>query len=74
MKFRHAVALVLVTWFLMLPPLPHLNIHAVDTHAARPLSRWVIVKRFPTQEECEAHRRDNPWNLCVASDDQRLAP
>jgi len=72
MKFRHAVALVLVIWYLMRPPLPHLNTHAVHTHGASPLSRWVIVKGFPTQKECEVYRRDNRWELCIASDDPRL--
>jgi hypothetical protein len=72
MKFRHAVALVLVIWYLMRPPLPDLNTHAVHTHGASPLSRWVIVKGFPTQKECEVYRRDNRWDLCIASDDPRL--
>ena len=72
MKFRHVVALVLVIWYLMRPPLPRLNTHAVHTHGASPLSRWVIVKGFPTQKECEVYRRDNRWNLCIASDDPRL--
>ncbi|MFZ1120710.1 MAG: hypothetical protein WAN81_10825 [Candidatus Binataceae bacterium] len=72
MKFRHAVVLVLVIWYLMRPPLPHLNTHAVHTHGASPLSRWVIVKGFPTQKECEVYRRDNRWELCIASDDPRL--
>ena len=72
MKFRHAIALALVIWYLMRPPLPHLSTHALHTHTASPLSRWVIVKGFPTQKECEAHRRDNRWDLCVASEDPRL--
>jgi hypothetical protein len=72
MKFRHAVALAPVIWYLMRPPLPHLNTHALYTHTASPLSRWVIVKGFPMQKECEAHRRDSPWDVCVASDDPRL--
>jgi hypothetical protein len=36
MKFRHAVALALVIWYLMRPPLPHLNAHAPHTHTASP--------------------------------------
>jgi hypothetical protein len=63
MKLRHAVALALVIRYLMRPPLPHLNAHALHTHTASPLSRWVIVKGFPTQKECETHRRDNRWDL-----------
>lgn len=70
MKSRHAIALAVI-WFLMRPPLPHLNIHAVPTHTASPLLRWVMVKGFPMQKECEAYRLDR-WDLCVASDDPRL--
>jgi len=72
MKFHHVVPVVLVIWYLMRPPLPHLDTHAVHTHTASPLSRWVIVKGFPARKECEARRRGNPWDLCVASDDPRL--
>jgi hypothetical protein len=74
MEFRHAVALAPLIWYLMRPPLPHLNTRALHTQIARPLSRRVIVKGFPTQKECEAYRRDNRWDLCIASDDRRLAP
>jgi hypothetical protein len=69
--WRHAAALALVGWYLMRPPLPHLNAHATNTDTAASLSRWVVVGTFPTQKECEAHRA-NPWDQCVANDDPRL--
>ncbi len=64
-------ALALVVWYLMRPPLPHLNAHAIHTEAAAPLSRWIVVRTFPTQKKCETHRA-NPWDRCIATDDPRL--
>lgn len=72
MRPRHATALALVVWYLMRPPLPHLNaktIRRVDP--AAPLARWIVVKIFPAQKECDSHRA-NPWERCIASDDPRL--
>jgi hypothetical protein len=71
MKPRYAAALALVVWYLMRPPLPHLNAHANQTDTAAPLSRWMVVRTFPTQKECEAHRA-NPWDRCLTSGDTRL--
>jgi hypothetical protein len=68
---RHVAALALVGWYLMVPPLPHLNTHAVNKDTAAALRGWKKVRTFPTQKECEAHRA-NPWERCVASDDPRL--
>jgi hypothetical protein len=59
MSTRHA-ALALVVWYLMRPPLPHLNARAIDKDTAAPVSRWIVVRIFSTQKECEAHR-SNPW-------------
>jgi hypothetical protein len=41
---RHVVALALVGWYLMMPPLRELQ---------APLSRWRIYKAFDTAEACE---------------------
>jgi hypothetical protein len=71
MKPRHAAALALVVWYLMQPPLPHLNTHAVHKDTAAALRGWKMVRSFPTQKECEAHRA-NPWERSIASDDPRL--
>lgn len=57
MKPRHAAALALVGWYLMLPPLrvegpasdPNTPVEA-DTKA--PLSQWTIVLGFDTAKEC----------------------
>jgi hypothetical protein len=72
MKPHYAAALALVVWYLLHPPLPHLNPHASRVDPAAPLARWTIVKTFPTQKGCDAHRGANPWERCIASDDPRL--
>ena len=70
MKPRHAAALALVVWYLMRPPLPHLNAHAI--HPDTP-SRWIIVRTFPTEKKCEARRgAASRWDRCIASDDPHL--
>jgi hypothetical protein len=71
MKVRTA-ALALVVWYLMTPPLPHLNAQAIGVAPAAPLSRWTIVGTFPTQKECDAHRGANWWDRCVTADDPLL--
>jgi hypothetical protein len=72
MNSRHAAALVLAVWYLMRPPLPHLKASVVHTDTAPPLSRWTIVRIFPTEKECEAHGQTKQWERCIASDDPDL--
>ncbi len=51
MKRRHAAALAIVGWYLMMPPDSAKIPHSVDSRA--PLSRWMIVATFDTSEACE---------------------
>jgi hypothetical protein len=69
MKPSKVAVLASVVWYLMRPPLPHLSVSAI--HTDRTLSRWIIVKAFPTQKECET-RGLSKWERCVASNDPRL--
>ncbi len=71
MKLGHAATLALAVWYLMTPPLPHLKPPTVHKDSDAALRGWKMVKSFPSQKECEAHRV-NPWERCVASDDPRL--
>ena len=48
MKLRHAAALALVGWYLMVPPLQKPN---------SGLSRWKTLKVFVTEALCEAERK-----------------
>jgi hypothetical protein len=69
MNPRRAAALASVVWYLMHPPLPHYN--ANSTNPVPSLAHWMVVRTFPSQEECVAQKA-NPWDQCVASDDPRL--
>ncbi len=50
MKLRHAAALVLVGWYLMVPPLVNAP-YKVDTDA--PVLYWKVYRTFPSEQECE---------------------
>jgi hypothetical protein len=87
MNRRHAAALALVGWYLMMPP------ESGDKGA--PLSKWEIVNSFDDAENCQVDRHDfstdgmkrlnAPKNkadlklglrfiesVCIATDDPRL--
>jgi hypothetical protein len=69
---RQVGALALVVWYLMQPPLPDLNTHAVHKTAPQLCGDGRgLEASLPTRKECEAHRA-NPWERCIASDDPRL--
>jgi hypothetical protein len=50
MNVRHAAALALVGWYLMLPPLPQ-GKTAIDTSA--PIGTWLILSSHDSAEGCE---------------------
>lgn len=50
MKPCHVVALAVVTWFLMMPPLIP-DTHRVNRDA--PLSQWRVARKFPQNRGCE---------------------
>jgi hypothetical protein len=84
MTLRHAAALALVGWYLMIPPLDR-DEH-VQTNA--PLSSWVNDQSYETAAACEQKKRADmdrvkddkePWVRfaassvkCIATDDPRL--
>jgi hypothetical protein len=51
LKSRHLAALAFVGWYLMMPPdsakIPH------DVDSDTPISRWVVVTSFDTEDNCE---------------------
>ncbi len=47
---RHAAALALVGWYLMVPPLANAP-WKVSTEA--PISQWQVYRTFPSENECE---------------------
>ena len=66
-KIRHAAALAFVGWYLMMPPDSAKVPHSVDSEA--PLSRWIIVATYDTQDNCEKaladiqHKEQDPIEL-----------
>jgi hypothetical protein len=48
MKPRHAVALALVGWYLMVPPTK--NVNQIDPSI--PLPKWVVLRAFDTADAC----------------------
>lgn len=86
MKPRHAAALALVRWYLLVPPKTRTWwIGAERYDDAAPFSRWTIEQSFDKAELCEAARRATQQEAgdaairmghaaCVASDDPRLKP
>jgi hypothetical protein len=60
MKLRHAAALALVGWYLMLPP----------PFGQASLDQWDILSAFDTAQECENHKSEL---LRVVSDPKQFA-
>jgi hypothetical protein len=87
MKPRHAAALALVGWYLMVPP-PDVNWKLDGTGPVLPVSKWTHWKSFDTAAQCEQgkltalqdfdradpHAADTFWRFaeCIASDDPRV--
>ena len=88
MKVSHTVALALVGWYLMVPPLIGPN-YAIKSNA--PFSQWVIVQTFNTAGDCEREKAARKAKIlpgtaargvvpycrdcflqCIATDDPRL--
>jgi hypothetical protein len=75
MKARHAAALALVSWFLMVPPGPN-----PATGYWRFLSQWKVIATFDSEAACKetqaAHQRlpqqAHVPSICIADDDLRL--
>jgi hypothetical protein len=87
MTIRHAAALALAGWYLMIPP--------AHAYSNAPLNRWEIVNSFDTAAGCQMNRSefiqdgtrrmkanqsasDRDWGmryeaaLCISTDDPRL--
>ncbi|MGA9721417.1 MAG: hypothetical protein WBQ86_03085 [Candidatus Binatus sp.] len=59
MKCRHAAALALVGWYLMVPPYDMIRMPQ-----ALPLSKWNISQSFDSADECEELK--NAWQSKIA--------
>jgi hypothetical protein len=87
MKLRHAAALALVGWYLMVgfspfpPKVTPQPLHPGETEGPPILSQWQIRRSFDSADKCEQARTEllrlTPSVgaadvLCIASDDPRL--
>jgi len=84
MTFRHAAALALMGWYLMVPP-THRTTHGVAWDDNLPLNLWRHVFSYDMAKECQAQIEHMQSSLakmaeemgaefarCIASDDPRL--
>jgi len=77
MRKCYATALVLIAWFLMLPPpvMPPVKDAAGDykMNTAAPMFQWLRYKTLSSQDGCEAALKEMPsFYKCVASNDPAL--
>jgi hypothetical protein len=68
MSSRHAIALVVVAWYLMIPPIGTDN--KVDAHA--PLSQWRKGVKFDSAKQCADSLKDAIQNP-MTPDEYRAA-
>jgi hypothetical protein len=77
MNLRHAAAIALVGWYLMVPPrpagprMPGALAGWPDTNA--PLSKWIIDKSFDSAEDCERGFRKLVGEAGIAQDNESAA-
>jgi hypothetical protein len=53
MNLRHATALALVGWYLMVPPIANTEAQWITESLVAPLSQWSSLQSFDTAKECE---------------------
>ncbi len=79
MRKCYAAPLLLISWFLMLPPpvMPPVKDASGDykMNTAAPLSQWLKFKTLKSEEACKAQLKTvQPFYKCVSSDDPALKP
>ncbi len=78
MNFRHAAALALMIWYLMMPPTLAMNPNKPDLSA--PLAKWVAHEEMDTLSMCEKQRKKeillahNPYSLFQQYTDAEKSP
>jgi hypothetical protein len=79
MRKCYATTLVLISWYLMLPPpiMPPVKDASGDyqVNTAAPISQWLKFKTFKSEEGCKARLKQMPsFYKCIASYDSALKP
>ena len=77
MRKCYATAMVLMAWYLMLPPpvMPPVKDAAGDykMNSTAPMSQWLKFKTLNSEEACQAQlKKVQPFYKCVPSDDPAL--
>jgi len=77
MRKYHAMAIVLIGWYLMLPPPKFPPVKTASgsyaVNAKAPLSQWLTFKTLGSESECKALLKTKAsYYRCVASDDPAL--
>jgi hypothetical protein len=77
MRKCYATSLVLISWFLLMPPpiFPPVKSASGDykMNLAAPISQWLKFKTLKSEEACKAQlKKVQPYFKCVASDDPAL--
>ena len=77
MRKCYATAMVLMAWYLMLPPpvMPPVKNASGDyqVNSAAPLSQWLKFKTLKSEQACEAElKKVQPFYKCIPSDDPAL--
>jgi hypothetical protein len=77
MRKCYATALVLISWFLMLPPPVYPPVKDVSgnykMNSAAPMSQWLTFKTLKSEDACKAKlKKVQPFYKCVSSDDPAL--
>jgi hypothetical protein len=77
MRKCYATAMVLMGWYLMLPPpvMPPVKSASGDyqVNSAAPMSQWMKFKTFKSEDACKAQlKKVQSFYKCVPSDDPGL--
>src|ERR1700675_435922 len=77
MRKCFATSLVLISWFLMLPPpiMPPVKDASGDykMNSTAPMSQWLKFKTLKSEDACKAQlKKVQPFYKCVSSDDPAL--
>ena len=77
MRKCFATSLVLISWFLMLPPpiMPPVKDTSGDykVNTTAPMSQWLKFKTLKSEDACKAQlKKVQPYYKCVSSDDPAL--
>jgi len=77
MRKCYAAPLVLISWFLMLPPpvFPPVKQASGDykMNTTAPMSQWIKFKTLKSEKSCQAAlKKVQPFYKCVSSDDPAL--